>query len=242
MKACMRLMAVVCGLSISATAVADETPERGFGLLTTPIEQPDMLAPAGIHPHIYARGAVAMVLPLDVDVETRTGGSTPSGEDPELNSKIGFGWNAAVGFRLGPGARPDEPGIGYRFEAEFAQRFYDTDSLQDNDTTLQDLDGNIEVTSIMGNVIFDVSAGQYRGYLGFGVGMAMVDVEIEGRSDDDTNGAFQIPMGMEVRVTENVWIDVGTRFFFVPGLDVDTDLNELSVLTADVQIGVLIEF
>lgn len=218
--------------------------ERSGGLLTATGFQPGNLGAdvivqrTGPFPSVYVRGSAALVFPFDTEVETIS-----FGDDVELNSKIGVGYSVGIGLRLGPGPNPADPGVGYRFEAEYAQRFYDTDSLiNDDGDTLADVDGDIEISMFMGNILFDVCNEGYRGYLGFGAGIAMVDAEIEGTSDDDTSFALQIPIGVEIRVVDNVWIDVGTRWVYIPGIDLNTDIEELSVLTADLHVGVVVEF
>lgn len=241
------LFALILASGAASPAAADDTVERAAGgLLTAPsfseIVQPDddyYHSTGGYHPHIYGRGAISLVFPFDTEVERDSGIS----DDLELNSKVGFGYNTSVGIRMGPGKNPSDSGIGYRFEAEFAQRYYDTDSIIDEDgSTVEDIDGDIEVTTIMGNALLDVTTGIYRGYGGIGAGIAFVDADINGETDDDTSFALQIPLGIETRITDNLWIDVGTRWMWVPSLDIDTDITEFSILTADVYVGLLLEF
>lgn len=233
---------VLCSAAFAGAALGDEkVSERARGILTSepfqPLGEGEVYA-GGPYPSLYLRGAVALVFPFDTEVE-----SDVFGDDLELNSKVGLGYNLGAGVRLGPGPNPSDPGVGWRFEGEFAQRYYDTDSLIDDDgDEVEDIDGDIEVTTIMGNVLFDVTNDAFRGYLGFGAGFAQVDAEINGESDDTTSFALQIPFGVEIRVVENVWIDVGTRWLFVPGLDIDTDIEEFSILTADLHVGVVVEF
>jgi len=243
-----RVCAGVLCAAVAGGACADEGKgrdesaiERSGGLLSAigfqPLDEPAIYS-GGPHPSVYVRGSAALVFPFDTEVET-----TSMGDDLELNSKIGVGYSVGVGLRLGPGPNPSDPGVGYRFEGEFAQRYYDTDSLIDADgATVEDVDGNIEVTMIMGNILFDVCNEGYRGYLGFGAGVAMVDVDFNDMNDSDTRFALQIPVGVEMRVTDNVWIDVGTRWVYIPGLDFNTDIEEFSILTADLHVGLVVEF
>jgi opacity protein-like surface antigen len=244
-------IATLSAMLVATGAFADEKQRDGIlgpaqefgGILSSPsfadFEQDEIYTAGGQHPHVYARGAVSLVFPFDVDVERDSGTS----DDLELSSKLGFGYNAGVGFRLGPGPNPSDPGIGYRFEGEFAQRFYDTDAIIDSDgNTVEDVDGDIEVTTIMGNFLIDITNEGYRGYIGFGAGFAMIDAEIDGDTDDDTSIALQIPIGVEMRIVDNVWVDFGTRWMYIPGLDIDTDITEFSVLTADLYVGLLVEF
>ncbi len=243
-RACL---GVLCGV-LAGAAIADDGKgpdesaiSRSGGLLTAPSFQPldeATIYGSGPYPSVYARASAALVFPFDTEVETAT-----MGDDLELNSKIGVGYSLGAGVRFGPGPNPSDPGIGYRFEGEFAQRFYDADSLIDEDgATVSDVDGDIEVNMIMGNVLFDVTNEGFRGYLGFGAGVAMVDVDLDDMTDSDTTFALQIPFGVEIRVVDNIWIDVGTRWVYIPGLDFDTDIEEFSIFTADLHVGVVVEF
>lgn len=242
----MRVSAVVLGVCLAPSAVGDEgkdetRSDRIGGILTAtefqPLDEAEVYG-GGPYTSVFIRGSAALVFPFETEVETST-----AGDDLELSSKIGVGYNVGVGLRFGPGPNPSDPGVGYRFEGEFAQRFYDTDDLVNEEgDSIQDVDGDIEVTTVMANALFDVTTEGIRGYMGFGAGVATVDAEIDGESDEDTSFALQIPIGCEIRVVENVWIDVGTRWMYVPGLDIDTDIEELSILTGDLHVGLVIEF
>lgn len=250
MTTSMRTSALLA-VFVAGSSLADDrqrgdllAPAEEFGGILSSLNfedvaQDEYYTPSGPHPHVYARGAISLVFPFDTDVERDVGVS----DDLELNSKLGFGYNTGIGLRLGPGPNPSDPGVGYRFEAEFAQRFFDTDSIIDGDgNTVQDLDGDLEVTTIMANFLVDICNEGYRGYLGFGAGLAMVDADIEGETDDDTSFALQVPLGVEMRIVDNVWVDFGTRWMYIPSLDIDTDITEFNVLTVDAYVGLLVEF
>lgn len=196
---------------------------------------------SGMHPHVYVKGGGMAVIPIATFAESD---SLAAGADDDLEFRgdVGGGWFAAAGFRLGPGKSPDEPGVGYRFEVEFADRSYDPDGLFLDDTQVADLDGDIGITTIMGTLLVDVTSYDFRGYIGLGAGVADLDITINNQSDDQTALAFQLPIGFETRLLSNLWFDVGCRWLFIPGVDTSTDLSEFSVLNAEIYAGLNIEF
>ena len=195
---------------------------------------------SGLYPHVYVKGGGMVVFPIATDAESDP--NAPGADELEFRGDIGGGFFAAAGFRLGPGKRPDEPGVGYRFEFEYANRTYDPDGLFFEDLQITDTDGEIDVTTIMGTVMVDVTSSDFRGYIGLGAGVAQVDVTINNVDDDDTKLAFQLPIGFETRLLPNLWFDVGCRWLFVPGIDTMTDVTEFSVLTAELYAGLTLEF
>lgn len=192
---------------------------------------------SGVHPHVYIKGGGMVVFPIDTDSENRTVG----GGDVTLRSDVGGGWYAALGIRLGPGPKPWSEGMGVRLEAEYARRYFGTDGLYRDDAQVRDLDGDLTVTTIMGNVMFDVTAGNLRGYAGIGLGYADVEADVNGVSDSDSGFAIQFPIGFETQLVPHVWLDTGVRFLYIPNLDSMSDLDEYRLFTTEVYAGISIE-
>ncbi len=193
---------------------------------------------SGVHPHVYVRGGGMITFPIPTENENRTVGG---GNDVELRSDIGGGWYAAAGIRLGPGPKPWSEGMGFRLEAEFARRFFGTDGLYRDDAQLRDLDGDLEVTTIMGNVLFDITTGNLRGYTGLGLGYADVEADVNGVSDSDSGFAIQLPIGFETQLVPHVWLDTGIRFLYIPNLDSMSDLDEYRLFTTEIYAGITLE-
>ncbi len=228
---------------IGALAAFQVHAEPGPSLLTLP---QDGLADysgsggvlSGVNPHVYIKGGGMVVFPIDTDNENRTVGG---GDDVTLRSDVGGGWFVAAGVRLGPGPKPWSEGMGFRLEAEFAQRYFGTDGLYIDDVQVRDLDGDLEVTTIMGNVLVDITAGNLRGYAGIGLGYADVEADVNFVSDSDSGFALQFPIGFETQLVPHVWLDTGVRFLYIPNLDSMSDLDEYRLFTTEVYAGIAIE-
>lgn len=195
---------------------------------------------SGLHPHVYAKGGGMVVFPIATDAESDP--TAPGADELEFRGDIGGGWYAAAGFRLGPGPSPDDPGVGYRFEFEYADRAYDPDGLFFEDIQITDVNGEIQVRTIMGTFLVDVTGADFRGYIGIGAGVADLDMTLNGVDDEETALAFQLPVGFETRILPNLWFDLGCRWLFVPSIDTETDVSEFSVLTAEIYAGLTLEF
>ncbi|MEO1717971.1 MAG: outer membrane beta-barrel protein [Planctomycetota bacterium] len=193
---------------------------------------------SGVHPHVYIKSGGMITFPIDTENENRTVGG---GDDVELRSDIGGGWYAAAGIRLGPGPKPWSEGMGFRLEAEVAQRFFSTDGLFRDDVQLRDLDGDLQVTTIMGNVLFDITVGDLRGYSGIGLGYADVEADVNGFTDSDSGFAIQLPIGFETQLVPHVWLDTGVRFLYIPNLDSMSDLDEYRLFTTEIYAGITLE-
>ncbi|MEL7484369.1 MAG: outer membrane beta-barrel protein [Planctomycetota bacterium] len=237
-----------CLVTLAVFCTACAHAERGTSLLTLPQEGLGDYSGStydggsrgilsGVHPHVYIKGGGMVTFPIDTENENRTVG----GDDVEFRGDIGGGWYAAVGLRLGPGPKPWSEGMGFRLEAEFAQRFFGTDGLYRDDVQVRDLDGDLEVTTIMGNVLFDITAGNLRGYTGLGFGYADVEADVNGISDSDSGLAIQLPIGFETQLVPHVWLDTGVRFLYIPNLDSMSDLDEYRLFTTEVYAGISIE-
>ena len=109
-------------------------------------------------------------------------------------------------------------------------------------TVLRDLDGDLEVTTIMGNALFDITVGNLRGYTGIGLGYADVEADVNSFSDSDSGFAIQLPIGFETQLVPYVWLDTGIRFLYVPNLDSMTDLDEYRLFLTEVYAGLSFEF
>lgn len=195
---------------------------------------------SGLYPRVYAKAGGMLVFPLDTDNDNDAVVGTQT-DDLVLRSELGGGWYGAAGLRFAAGPRGDDAGVGLRVEGEFAQRFFDTDGLFIDSTEFRDLDGDIEVTTIIGNVLLDITADDFRGYGGIGVGYADVDASVNGVSDSDSGVAVQFPFGVETRLVPHVWLDVGCRLLVVPSLDSMSDLDEYSVVTVELFAGISLE-
>ena len=94
----------------------------------------------------------------------------------------------------------------FRLEAEYmyqAKRSYQSDADR----------VSIETHSLMGNLYFSPPIKSVlKPYLMGGVGAAFLDTKEGNFSDDNTDLAWQLGLGLELEFTENVFLEVGGRF------------------------------
>src|SRR5262245_37974738 len=108
---------------------------------------------------------------------------------------------------------------GFRIEAELGHRFnqYDEDDLANAGAA----DGDVHAWSAMANVFYDFNkGGGLEPYIGVGVGAARINdfVNFGGFAidDEDTVLAYQGMIGVAARVTDQLDVDVGYRYFDEP--------------------------
>ncbi len=131
-----------------------------------------------------------------------------SGSNYMVNFKDGFTVGAAVGATIADHTRG---------ELELSHLSYKPDSTDENGT-FSNAPGKMGMTFLMTNVWRDFDLGFVQPYGGFGVGMALADVDIDltdsGSRINDTTLALaaQVGSGIRVPVTDNLMLDVGYRF------------------------------
>jgi opacity protein-like surface antigen len=237
----VRVFGAVSALVVSVCAAGqDAAPPSAAPAAEVRLPEPTPGILSGLYPRVYAKAGGMIVFPLDTDNDNDAVVGTQT-DDLVLRSELGGGWYGAAGLRFAAGPRGDDAGVGLRVEGEFAQRFFDTDGLFIDNTEFRDLDGDLEVTTIIGNVLLDITADDFRGYGGIGIGYADVDASVNGVSDSDSGVAVQFPFGIETRLVPHVWLDVGCRLLFVPSLDSMSDLDEYSVVTVELFAGITLE-
>lgn len=116
--------------------------------------------------------------------------------DDDWSAHLGAGYAFANGFRL---------------EGELSHRQNDFETFS----------GEARATALMANLYYDFNReGRFQPYVGVGVGAA--NVEAEGGvgpisfDDDDTVAAYQGMVGVGIRLTERLDLDVGYRYFVAP--------------------------
>ena len=94
----------------------------------------------------------------------------------------------------------------FRLEAEYMYQAKRSYQSEDNKVS-------IETHSVMGNLYFSPPVkSALKPYLMGGVGAAFLDTKDGNFSDDNTDLAWQVGLGLELEFTENVFLEVGGRF------------------------------
>jgi OOP family OmpA-OmpF porin len=127
------------------------------------------------------------------------GGGAGASGNFENSYDTDFSFGATFGYKF------ESP---YRLELEYRQGENDIDKVSTGGVSVAG-DGALEVTSIMGNLWYDFSAGErLRPYVGFGLGQANLDF---GDADDDVM-IGQLGAGITYYMTPRLAIDAGYRY------------------------------
>ena len=153
---------------------------------------------------------------------------TYSSVDYMAEFKAGFTIGAAIGENLTENLRG---------EVEVAFQTYDVDGVDDAGTPLTDTDGTINSYFLLANLWRDFDMGAFQPYVGGGLGMAFMDVDIsydtvnEYRAKGtDVALAAQVGSGVRFPVTDSLTLDAGYRFkaamgVFSEGWDGDNHMS-----------------
>ena len=132
------------------------------------------------------------------------------GDNYLVRSRDGFSVGAAIGATIADHVRG---------EIELSHLSYEPkSSLEDGD--IANASGNVNLTFLMANVWRDVDLGIIKPYGGFGIGMALADVDINltdadaGHHINDSRLALAAQAGAGVRlpINDSLLFDVGYRF------------------------------
>lgn len=151
-----------------------------------------------------------------------------------LEYSAGYVVNAAVGldadmFRL-------EGAVGYQVN--------DVDKF-DGMEVPDGIDAELSILSFMANgyVDFESEASSITPYVMAGLGVGIVDLEVEGEldgADSETVFAWQLGAGVGIQATENVIVDLGYRYFATGDIadedDFDVNLGSHNLM-AGVRFG-----
>jgi outer membrane protein OmpA-like peptidoglycan-associated protein len=170
----------------------------------------------------YGRADVGYSVDGESDFEESSGG-TPIGEfdlshESDWAEFLGLGYAFSNGFRA---------------EGELGHRFNQLDEGDLSDYGL--LDGDVHVWSAMANLFYDFNRGSgVEPYVGVGVGAARINTGLVGPGgtvdDSDTVFAYQAMAGIAFRLTEQLDLDVGYRYFEADDAsftsDIPTDVDQ----------------
>lgn len=132
---------------------------------------------------------------------------TYSSSDYLVNFKTGFTVGAAIGSNLTENLRG---------EVEFAFQTYDVDNVDENGSTTDASSGKVDSYFLLANLWREFDFGGFRPYVGGGVGMALLDADLNFDSDriagTDVALAAQLGSGVRFDVSDRLTIDAGYRF------------------------------
>jgi opacity protein-like surface antigen len=174
------------------------------------------------------------------------------GYDPSMSGNVSL--DTDTGFLIGGvlGYKWGETGLRTELELSYSQANLDGFDVDwDNNYDMYqsamldgddlDLDGDVAVTYIFGNIWYDFGQhfdmGGISPYVGGGLGVGFVDIDIDGvdgidfaASGSETGFAFQIGGGLMWNIADNIALDLGYRYRGVALDDYDESLTSQNVL------------
>jgi OmpA-OmpF porin, OOP family len=110
---------------------------------------------------------------------------------------------------------------GFRLEGEVSVRHNQWGPTPFNSFTEGDIDGEATAVALMGNLIYDFNRdSRFQPYLGVGVGVARVSVNVDGYEESsDRSLAYQGMAGFGYALTDQLTLDLGYRYFKAPDIN-----------------------
>ena len=154
-----------------------------------------------------------------------------------IENTAGVGFSHSVGYKFESGLRAD---------MEFAFREVNpnegTSETSGGTTTI---DGDYTVKSMLANMSYDFDWGdRFQPYVGYGVGMAWQEVDLEKFDNVDsgiakgnaTTFAYQLMLGVHMPVWDNMDLAFGYRYFGTPDPDLENFTTELDIHSLEIGI------
>lgn len=186
---------------------------------------------------LYVEGRAGGVILEDADLNDDTGTLAAFGiTDLEQSFDPGFLVDGAIGFAHDSGLRG---------EVAFGYRQNDLDELSGRVGGVSSeagVDGDMSAFTTMANVYYDIRFGsRLVPYVGGGLGLAVINFEIEGEDDDDSVLAWQVGAGVAYEATPNLAVTLGYSFLTTAD-DPEFDGLEAEYLSHNVMVGLRYTF
>lgn len=181
-------------------------------LVAASLALPALASAAPLRQGPYIGGFVGVTVPEKTDATSYGGGSV-------FNDRISFEPGVNVGGVMGY----DFGGV--RFEGEVSYKDIQFDTITDQSSRYNVVDGSIDTTAFMANVFLDLhNQTPITPYIGGGVGFAALHlddtygydnngVELSYLSDDDVVFAYQVGGGLEIPLNRQLSLDLAYRYF-----------------------------
>lgn len=173
--------------------------------------------------YVGASGGINWVSEREVDYVAGVGEIGSLSIRPDMDWKTGRYFAATAGYSFC---------YGFRLEGELARRSNDLDRLMIDGAPgpISD-DGEITMSSVMLNVIYEIPLGiPVRPYIGAGAGAAYADFEMDASlgvmSDDNWAFAWQAIAGLNLEVAPEWEVFAQYQYFRVPEPDLSDTVNE----------------
>ena len=211
-----------------------------------------LLLPAGVSAQENRPYIVVSGLMLALVESEETGSVVGATYSAELDMDAGYGATLAFGFGAAPGASA-EIEVGYR-AADLA-RIENVRVTRSTEGTVRipgrfSGTGNLNTTSLMVNGYYTFDTRAFRPYVGAGVGLARHErkrseyvpggIYVPPSSDDDVVFAYQLMLGLNWILADNMEARAGYRYFATG--DANFDGVTAGYATHNVDGGLIIRF
>ena len=160
------------------------------------------------------------------------------------------GINVDNGYRIGGAIGYDfTRNFAVEFETSFARSTVDSIDVGPPVDATQPAPGHGSLLTLMGNAIIGEHYGNWRPYIGAGIGGALVSLDVDfmsGLDDSDWALAGQVFVGVDYAISDNVSVGARYRYQHVGSTDY-TDGNDLPVGLSDfgahsIELGLKVKF
>ncbi|MEC9486562.1 MAG: outer membrane protein [Prosthecochloris sp.] len=181
-------------------------------------------AQAAANPYVSASAGLGILTNSDGEIG-----------DTEYNDvfdyKSGFVVNGALGL----------DGDMYRVEGAVGYQVNDIDKHLEEEVP-DDADAEVSILSFMANgyVDLEMDSAPVTPYVMAGLGIASVDFDVDGNSEDESVFAYQFGAGVGIQATPNVMVDLGYRYFATSDVEIPAhdDSAELDIDSHNFMAGV----
>lgn len=175
-------------------------------------------------PYIGTALGVAMLHDSDVKI--------PGTPKITASYDLGFGMNLSGGYNFD----------GARIEGEFGYKSTEIDKISGPGPGGYVQGADASIMSYMVNGYYDVrTPSPVTPYIGVGLGMVNVDMDINGMSGDDTVFAYQVMTGLGISINKNLILDLSYRFQGASG-DANFSGADVQYMSSNFNVGVRYNF
>jgi opacity protein-like surface antigen len=197
-------------------------------------------APEPVGPTWYVSVFGGWSLPDNVDISfNSTAGATDVEFSGDIDLHNGFLAGAAIGGHINDWIRGEVEVSGHWHDAGGDA----TLTISSSPSTPFDVDGDANALFVLADLWLELPIDEAtRPYVGGGVGMGRLDLELEGTAaaatvgiidDSDWGFAFQLGAGVALDITHNLTVDVGYRFKRINNAELELDTDVTNNLEAD---------
>jgi opacity protein-like surface antigen len=145
---------------------------------------------------------------------------------------LGFGMNMSGGYNFD----------GARIEGELGYKSTEIDKISGPGRSGYVQGADVTIMSYMVNGYYDVrTPSPVTPYIGVGLGLVNVKIDINGMSGDDTVFAYQLMTGLGIAIKKNLILDLSYRFQSASG-DANISGADVQYMSSNFNVGIRYNF